>query len=465
MRCRCRMLAVMLAGLTGMVMAQPVLPGRDGPRSPAVAAAPALPMPAAGTGTEAGGAPTPSVSAQRIYAGAREQLVQVRTLLQGDSSQATVGSGFLVDARGLLLTNYHVVSTVALQPQRYRLVYTTASGQEGPLELIAFDVVHDLALVRVGDGGLAEVAPLVMRGAERPLARGERIFSLGNPLDVGFAVMEGHYNGLVERSFYPNIFFGGSLSGGMSGGPALDEAGQVIGVNVATRRDGEQISFLVPAEFARQLLAQHAEAEPVGEDVYPEITRQLMEHQQALTERFMAQPWLPSPDQGYAVPVPQEIFMRCWGRSTSDEDKGMRVRRSDCSMDTQIFISERNRLGGIRMQHRWFDGRLIGPWRFAQQYSERFEGQIFSSWRFGQRGETPRQCHERFVEQAGLTMRVVACLDAYKKLEGLYDLRLLVASVNQPEQGVQSVFSVSAVSYDNAMRLMHHFLEGFAWKG
>ena len=60
------------------------------------------------------------------------------------------------------------------------------------------------------------------------LARGARIFSLGNPLDVGFAVTEGGYNGLAERHYLPTLFFGGSLSPGMSGGPALDAQGRLV---------------------------------------------------------------------------------------------------------------------------------------------------------------------------------------------------------------------------------------------
>ncbi len=123
------------------------------------------------------------------------------------------------------------------------------------------------------------------------MPRGARIFALGNPLDVGFAVSEGNYNGFVERSFLPKLFFGGSLSSGMSGGPALDEQGQLIGVNVEVRRDGEQISFLVPAAEVRALLARGAGGEPITAAAWAEIARQLMAHQAELTERFVALPW------------------------------------------------------------------------------------------------------------------------------------------------------------------------------
>ena len=122
------------------------------------------------------------------------------------------------------------------------------------------------------------------------MSQGERIYSLGNPLDIGFAVIEGTYNGLVERSFYPTIFFAGSLNPGVSGGPTLDQQGRVIGINVAARRDGEQVSFLVPAAFAEDLLQRGRDAAPLTAPAYPELTRQLMTHQAPLTDRFLGEP-------------------------------------------------------------------------------------------------------------------------------------------------------------------------------
>lgn len=434
---------------------------------PAAALAQATDTPAAATTAAQATAPTEappprlSDTAAKVYGLARDRLVQVRTLLKGQSSQNSVGSGFLVSRDGLLITNYHVVSGAALQPSRFELIYTTLDGEEGALELLGFDVIHDLALLRVVGDGLRGVEPLALRSPDQPLQRGERIFSLGNPLDVGFAVMEGNYNGLVERAFYPNIFFGGSLSGGMSGGPTLDEQGRVIGVNVAARRDGEQISFLVPAEYARQLQQSHAGSPPLHGDIHPEITRQLLAHQQHMTDRFLALPWQPFQSAGYQVPVPQEAFMRCWGRSSPEESKGLRQRSTQCSMDTQIFISNRLYIQGIELSHRWMDGSHLGPWRFASRYSDRFGGQIHGA-KTADPHSTPAQCHERFVTSGDLPMRAVLCMDAYKKLPGLYDMRLMLASVDQADQGVQSTFSAYGVSFANAMRLSEYFLAGFA---
>src|SRR5262245_41912134 len=134
--------------------------------------------------------PALSATAQRLYENARPQLLQVRTLLKGQESQVSVGSGFIVSDTGHILTNYHVVSQVALQPDRYRLVYSASDHSQGALSILAFDALHDLALVKPATAGaLAGHRALSFHPRDVQMAQGERLFSLGNPLDIGFAVI------------------------------------------------------------------------------------------------------------------------------------------------------------------------------------------------------------------------------------------------------------------------------------
>ena len=402
-----------------------------------------------------------SASAQRIYEQSRSQLLQVRTLLKGQDSQASVGSGFLVSDEGHIMTNYHVVSDVALEPERYRLVYRSADREEGPLELLAFDAIHDLAIVKAASSPFVGRPPLRFRPRSVPLAQGDRIYSLGKPLDVGFAVIEGTYNDLVERTFYPTIFFSGSLNPGVSGGPALDREGQVIGVNVAARRDGEQVSFLVPASFAEALLEHGRKAKPMTAPQYPELTTQLMRHQSELSERFLGQPWRNAGHTRYQIPVPQETFMRCWGRSSETDAKGMLFEHSECSMDTRVFVSGWLTTGSITVKHEANDGRLLGALRFADRYSDSFAAEGIDMPE--SRHRTAPQCHERFVDRGGLPLRAVMCVSGYKKLAGLYDLMVLVATVDSAKAGVLGRFDADGVSFDNALLLTSHYLEGFGW--
>src|SRR5450755_372916 len=454
MRVRVRRWAALgvLALAAASVFAQP-RPSQAAPEAAAPATSSAQATPAA--------PPAPvSLSARKVYEQARSQLVQIRTVLKGRASQTSVGSGFFVTSQGHILTNFHVVSEAALKPDRHDLVYVTADGREAPLQILQLDVLHDLALLRAGDAAGRSFDALPFRPAAEPLAQGERIYSLGNPLDVGFAVTQGTYNGLVKRSFYPQIFFGGALSAGMSGGPALDEEGHVVGVNVARRVDGEQVSFLVPAEFATALLARGKDAAPLLGPAYAIVDEQLLRHQAALTDRFIAQGWKDATHPRYRVPVPPDVFMRCWGTSTLSNTGGLDFERSDCVMDTRIFVGDFN-TGTISLRHESYDGSKLGALRFASRYSQSFRNEAFA--RLSAQHQTKPRCNEDFIDRDGLSLRAVVCMRAYKKLPQLYDVSVLVATLDQSEAGVQGRFDAQGVSFANAQRLAHHYLDAFRW--
>ncbi|MDE2625888.1 MAG: trypsin-like peptidase domain-containing protein [Burkholderiales bacterium] len=420
--------------------------GAQGASTPAPAPAPAL-----------------SMSARKVYAQARSQLLQIRTVLKGRASQTSVGSGFFVSRAGHIITNFHVVAEAALKPARYDLVYVTADGREAPLQILQLDVLHDLALLKAADApGAAGPGfdALEFRAPAQPLAQGERIYSLGNPLDVGFAVTEGTYNGLVKRSFYPQIFFGGALSAGMSGGPALDQEGQVVGINVARRVDGEQVSFLVPATFAVALLARGRDAAPITTPAYAIVAAQLMQHQAALTERFIEQGWKSATHARYRVPVPTDQFMRCWGSSQPSRTGGLDLERSDCVMDTRIFVGDYT-TGAISVRNESYDGSKLGALRFAARYADSFRNESFT--RLRSEFMTRPQCHQDFVDRDGLPLRAVVCLSAYRKLPELYDLSVLVATLDQSQAGVQGRFDAQGLSFANAQKLATHYLEGYGW--
>ena len=402
-----------------------------------------------------------SLSARKIYEQARSQLVQIRTVLKGRASQTSVGSGFVVGSGGLIITNFHVVSEAALTPERHDLVYVTADGREAPLQILQLDVLHDLALLKAGDAAGRSFDALSFRSAADPLAQGERIYSLGNPLDVGFAVTQGTYNGMVRRSFYPQIFFGGALSAGMSGGPALDEQGHVIGINVARRVDGEQVSFLVPATFAEALLARGKDAKPIDGPAYAIVDAQLMQHQDTLTERFIAQGWKDATHPRYHVPVPPDVFMRCWGESEAARAGGLEFERSDCVMDTRIFVGDFT-TGTISLRHESYDGSKLGTLRFADRYAQSFRREDFDRFTTT-RFQTKPRCNEDFIDRDGLTLRAVVCMRAYRKLPKLYDVSVLVATLDQNQAGVQGRFDAEGVSFANAQKLAHHYLDAYRW--
>jgi len=424
-------------------------------------AAQAQQAPKAGAPSGAQEALLVSHDAQRAYTSTRDKLVQIRTLLRNTNTQSSVGSGFFVSRDGLIITNFHVASQLALEPDRYRGVYVPVDGKQADVELLAFDVPHDLALLRVKDAG-ADKPALAFRSKDVALRNGERLYSLGNPLDIGFAVTEGNYNGLVQRSFYPRIFFGGAINPGMSGGPVIDDRGLVIGINVSKRRDGELVSFLVPAEYAQALLARAGGASPITKKSYTEVTRQLKEHQDRITQWFINTPFKVQRHGGYSVPVPDDLLARCWGGARDASFKAFDLERTTCRLDSQVFAGDTT-TGFIQVRYEAYDAPKFNALRFARMYSKSLRNEQIAAQ--GDSRMTAAECSERFIDRGGLTMRAVVCINAYRKFQGLYDVSVLVATLNRPTQGVQGRLDARGVSFDNGLALVAHYLNAFKWEG
>lgn len=461
---------LLLTAALGLPVAAQTRPAPVSPPLPVSPVTPTVPPSAPATAASQAMPSAPvSASARRLYDRSRSQLLQVRTLYNG--SQASVGSGFVVSAEGHVITNYHVISQHALEPERYRLQYQTPEGDGGDIELLDFDARRDLALLRIvrkGDtpdpkGVVTRMTatPLVFRKADQPLAKGERIYSMGNPHDVAFAVVEGTYNGLVERSFDPLIYYSGSINPGMSGGPVIDEDGEIVGINVSTMIFAQQMSFLVPAEHAAALLARSRNAPPMKGAAWPKLRQQLMAYQDELSRNFLAQPWRTLTHPRYRFPIPQEEYMRCWGSGSSADEQGLQMQRTQCRMEHALFISESLQTGYFGVTEEVYDGSKLGALRFANIYSASFRNERLGG---PDRDRTAPYCKEDFVQQKdGPPLRAVACLRAYRKLDGLFDLTVLVTNVDAATEGALGRFDARGVSFANATQLTRHYLQGFAW--
>ncbi len=404
-------------------------------------------------------APTPariSDNAQRLYQQARPALLQIRIVLKNRATQTATGSGFIVSPDGLVVTNYHVISQLALEPDKYRVEYNGPAGDGGSLSLLALDVRHDLAVLAIDKA--PAVQPYFHWAAVEP-GQGERLYSLGNPLDIGFAVVEGTFNGYPQRGFYPQMLFTGAINPGMSGGPVLDAAGQVVGVNVARHLGGELVSFLVPGRFAHALVQSASRSRLLKLPANAEITRQLLEHQQDLVARTLSKPFRQQTHGRYRIPLLEETYARCWGDANTPRDKGLGIERSDCAMDTSLFTGQGN-TGALGVRHEVYDGSHLGAWRFYRQYSAAFGDESFEP---GSTNMTAAECDENFIDQHGLPLRAVVCGRAYRKFPGLYDISVLVASLDDPLHGVQGRLDASGVSFANGLKLVKHYIEGFAW--
>ena len=163
------------------------------------------------------------------------------------------GSGFITRSDGVVLTNAHVVEGAN------EVTVTLPDGRSFSGKVLGSDRFTDVAVVKVVAAGLP-VAPL---GDSTKLRPGEWAIAIGNPFGLDNTVTAGiisaiqRTNAVGEGQRVPYIQTDAAVNPGNSGGPLINDRGQVIGINTAIRQaPGAGLSFAVPINLARQIASQ-----------------------------------------------------------------------------------------------------------------------------------------------------------------------------------------------------------------
>ncbi|MBW1667311.1 MAG: DegQ family serine endoprotease [Deltaproteobacteria bacterium] len=168
--------------------------------------------------------------------------------------QQSLGTGFIIDEQGFILTNNHVVE------KANEIKVKLADGREFKAKVIGRDSKSDLALIKIDSGTPFKPLPL---GDSEKLEVGDWVIAIGNPFGLGNTVTAGivsaKYRHIGAGSYDNFIQTDASINPGNSGGPLLDTEGRVIGINTAiySQSGGSiGIGFAIPVNIAKDLLPQ-----------------------------------------------------------------------------------------------------------------------------------------------------------------------------------------------------------------
>lgn len=401
-------------------------------------------------------AQAPEAATSEVFRRHAAQVVKIQVTESSSAAKSTIGSGFYVSGDGLVITNYHVISSVITDPDRYHADVIETGGTTLRGIVLGIDVVHDLAVLRVERAG----APHLELG-DGALPQGARVYALGHPHDLGIAIVEGTYNGLLEHALYDRIHFTGSLNPGMSGGPAITADGAVVGVNVSTA--GDQVSFLIPAARTARLLDRvSAPGYAPPEPMLGAVTAQLLEHQASYLEGMFDD--APTTALGrYVVPTQPAGFFRCWADVTTSQTDPYRIVDHQCSTEDYVFIAGEQSSGVVELRHRLMTSRELGPFRMAALLQYVYMPGDEHTWG-DEEYVTPFRCRTANLARGGHALRAAFCLRRYRKLDGLYDAVVKTVTLGGRDQGVVSTLTLAGVSLENAQRVGERFLESIRWK-
>lgn len=181
--------------------------------------------------------------------------VYVRRGMQGGQG---AGSGFVLDDKGHIVTNNHVVAGAA------QVTAVFYNGLEAEATIVGTDPSSDLAVIKVGQ--FAEGSHPLPLGDSDQVAVGEPVIAIGNPFGLGSSMTAGIVSavgrtiesGATPFSIPQAIQTDAAINPGNSGGPLLNLKGQVIGVNAQIATNGTQanagVGFAIPANIVRQVV-------------------------------------------------------------------------------------------------------------------------------------------------------------------------------------------------------------------
>jgi serine protease Do len=174
-----------------------------------------------------------------------------------------MGTGIVLDERGYIVTNQHVVADVE------SLTCTLHDGSTYSARVISYDKKHDLAIIKVNASRPLQTMPL---GTSSDLMLGETVIAIGNAFGYTDTVTAGIISSLSrdvevnEHQSYKNLIqTDASINPGNSGGPLINLDGEVVGINVAIRAGAQRIGFTIPIDDARRYIARLLNVEKLGD--------------------------------------------------------------------------------------------------------------------------------------------------------------------------------------------------------
>jgi S1-C subfamily serine protease len=211
-----------------------------------------------------------------------------------------IGSGFFIDKRGYILTNHHVVeSEVDPKYEGYSRMYVRLSnspvGERIPAKVVGYDSTFDLALIK------AEITPSYTFGnfGGETMAPGERVFAIGSPAGLEETLTSGIISATGRRLLQvgDSVQVDVPLNPGNSGGPLLNEHGDVIGIVFAGIQQFAGLNFAIPFTWVQKTLPQLYKG---GQAVHPWLGMAVVETEKGL-EVVYTVPDEPAAQAGIAV--------------------------------------------------------------------------------------------------------------------------------------------------------------------
>ena len=278
-----------------------------------------------------------------------EATVKIESRSKLTGAKRWSGTGFYPKGYpGLIVTNNHVASDGALNPEDTVLVAIGHDGRETQAIALSFDLRRDVAILRAPAPSKAAIEL-----AEQLPELGEQVTCAGFPMSQPFTFIDGRFVRLLDSASFRNLMLSASTDPGVSGGPTLNRKLQAIGANVAG--EGRSVAYSVPADALREQLekASKVQSPPDAQAMRQIALAQALDAAKGYAQDFFASARPVALGSAVAL-VPDSPGVACSSRENrSDKTKTLANAQIGCRSEGTLLSFGNAEIGQWRIRFEW----------------------------------------------------------------------------------------------------------------
>jgi len=406
-------------------------------------------------------------SEQALFNQVSPAIFQIKTSTDEASSKASYGSGFAIEKTGLIVTNYHVISTSLQEEEQKYNIYVLVDEKPILAHIVAVDIIHDLALLKT-DTTFKKILKLT----KNIPSVGETIFSLGLPKDLKLSLIKGTFNGILKYSRYEQILMSSPINAGMSGGPTLNTKSEVIGVNVSVLRQSQNISFCVPIRHVYTLMDSYKQNKfnKIKENIHSILQSQLFEIQQNLMDDMQKNKGENSKLDNWTF-APPSTSLKCWSRNDKEKNKTYEYKQQTCNLLANAYISDKLSSGSYNLNFISINNLKRTKIQFYNVLETSYNSTTYdfreeSSFITNKEVISRYSCDNQIiVNQAMIPFKINFCINTYIKYTGLYNIMVKGISLLKGDEAFFFAFSMQGFSKDNIEKFIRYQLDHMNFEG
>ncbi|MCM8787008.1 MAG: S1C family serine protease [Candidatus Omnitrophica bacterium] len=193
-----------------------------------------------------------------IYKKISSAIVNIEVITIDEES--LIGSGFIIDSQGIVITNYHLIEKAKAINVKLK------EGQLYPVtSILSYDTYRDICLLKINASNL----PYISLGNSDTVQVGEKVYCIGNPLGLEYSFSDGLVSGIRNFQGIKWLQFTAPISLGNSGSPLINSNGQAIGIVTFLIRAGQNINFALAINEIKPFILRNS---PLNLNEFAKIT-------------------------------------------------------------------------------------------------------------------------------------------------------------------------------------------------